>query len=620
VIDLAIVAAFIVYSIAVGLRSRRQASGSLSEYFLAGRSLKGWRAGVSMASTQYAADTPMLVAGLVAVSGVFSLWRLWIYALAFLLMGYLLGACWRRAGVLTDAELVELRYSGRAVPALRALKAIYYGTIINCAVMAFVLLAATRIFEVFLPWHLWLPVSVYVPVHDLLASAGVTLWSGNAALGPAVATANSAISIVFMLAFVALYSTTGGLRSVVATDVMQFVFMLAGTLAYAILAVRAAGGHGAMLESLQDLYGPARAAEIVSFAPPANEALWPFLAIIGLQWIFQMNADGTGYLAQRTMACKTDRDAQLAAVVFTFVQVVLRSLLWMPIVIALLVLFPITPEAALSTQLVAEREATFVRGIDELLPAGMRGLMLAALLAALASTLDTHLNWGASYWSNDLYKGWWVERVLKREASRRELVAVARLSNIGILALALVIMTHLDTIQAAWHVSLLFGAGIGGVLVLRWVWERVNLYSEIAAIAVSLLAAPVLLLTVADEWRRLLAMSCLSLAAVLLSAWLAPATDSRTLVKFFQRVQPPGWWERTARLAGVSPAVPRAEFALGAARVVCAAGSAYGALVGGGMLLLQPERWPWALGLLCAAVLAAAALLRLGTGPAVSAR
>jgi solute:Na+ symporter, SSS family len=615
VIDLAIVAAFVLYSIVVGLRSRRQASRSLGEYFLAGRSLKGWRAGVSMASTQYAADTPLLVAGLVAISGVFGLWRLWIYALAFLLMGYLLGKCWRRAGVLTDAELVELRYSGAAVPALRALKAVYYGTIINCVVMAFVLLAATRIFEVFLPWHQWLPAALYLPLHDALAATGLTLWSGSEHLAPAVATANSVISIAFMLGFVALYSMTGGLRSVVATDVMQFAFMLGGTLGYAWFALRAAGGRDGMLQSLEQHYGTAQAAEFVSFVPPLDEALLPFLAILGLQWFFQMNADGTGYLAQRTMACSSDREARTAAVVFTFAQIVLRSLIWLPIVVALLVLYPIPSDAVVSTALIAEREASFVRGIDELLPVGLRGLMLTALLAALASTLDTHLNWGASYWSNDLYKGWWVERVRRRAASRRELVRVARLSNVGILALALVIMAHLDTIQAAWHMSLLFGAGIGSVLVLRWLWERVNLYSEIAAIAVSLLAAPVLLVTVEEEWFRLLAMSCLSMSAVVLSAWLAPPTDPVKLVAFFRRVEPPGWWGQTARRAGIEPAVPRRQFARGAALVLCAALSAYGVLVGAGTLLLQPGRWPWALAMLAGTIVVILAWARLEVSP-----
>jgi Na+/proline symporter len=211
-LDVLIVLAFVAYSIAAGFRYRRQASASLEDYFLAGRRERGWRAGLSMAATQYAADTPLLVVGLVAVGGIFSLWRLWIYGVAVLLMAFVLARAWRRAGVLTDAELVEIRYSGRGVVALRALKAIYYGTLINCIVMAFVLTAATRIFEVFLPWHEWLPAAVYEPLRVFLAGSGLDLSSGATGLAPDVATTNSVISIVSMLAFVALYSTTGGLR------------------------------------------------------------------------------------------------------------------------------------------------------------------------------------------------------------------------------------------------------------------------------------------------------------------------------------------------------------------------------------------------------------------------
>ncbi len=156
-IDLLIVLAFIAYSISNGFRNRAKASKGLSEYFLAGKTLRGWRAGFSMAATQFAADTPLLVMGLLAVGGVYSFWRLWVYGLAFLMMGFLLGKAWRRAGVLTDAELTEIRYSGKGVLLLRGLKAVYYGTVINCVVMAFVLVAAVRIFEIFLPWHEWLP-------------------------------------------------------------------------------------------------------------------------------------------------------------------------------------------------------------------------------------------------------------------------------------------------------------------------------------------------------------------------------------------------------------------------------------------------------------------------------
>jgi SSS family solute:Na+ symporter len=604
-IDLGVVLAFVGYSILVGLRARRRASRNLAEYFLAGRSISGWRAGLSMAATQFAADTPLLVMGLLAVGGAFSLWRLWIYGLAFLLMGFFLGAAWRRAGVLTDAELTMIRYSARGALTLRALKAVYYGTVINCVVMAFVLVAAVRIFELFLPWHEWLPGSLYHPLVSLAQSTGLTLASGATGLPGDVATANNVLSILFMLAFVALYSTTGGLRGVIATDVMQLAVMLLGTAIYAAVAVHQAGGRDAMLAALQTTYGAEAAQRFVSFSPAAGDALLPFVTIIALQWFFQMNSDGTGYLAQRTMACRDDRQARIAAVTFTLVQVVLRSVLWLAIGIALLVVFPFDAGAPLNETLISQRETLFLRGIDELLPIGARGLMLTGMLAALASTLDTHLNWGASYWSNDLYRGVWLEHVRRRQPRPGELVRVARLSGIGLLLIALAIMANLGSIQRAWQISLLFGAGIGGVLVLRWLWERVNLYCEIAAMAVSLLVAPPLMLYVERSDLQLLAMAVISTAAVLLAAFALPGTEPERLTQFYRRVRPPGWWRQTARAAGLDPAAGRQALRRDLLAFAACAVSVYAWLVGLGKLLLQP-----------AATATAVALLALGAAAA----
>jgi solute:Na+ symporter, SSS family len=176
-IDLVILLVFVAYSVTVGLRARRVASRGLTEYFLAGRRLKGWQAGTSMAATQFAADTPLLVAGLVATAGVFLVWRLWIYGLAFLLMAFVFAALWQRSGVITDAELTELRYSGRGVLALRVVKAIYYGTVLNCFVLAMVLVAAVGIAEVFLPWHLWLPDGAHRAVVRFVELTGLRITS-----------------------------------------------------------------------------------------------------------------------------------------------------------------------------------------------------------------------------------------------------------------------------------------------------------------------------------------------------------------------------------------------------------------------------------------------------------
>ncbi|HEX6940594.1 MAG TPA: sodium:solute symporter family protein [Longimicrobiales bacterium] len=585
-IDLAIVLFFVFLAVRSGFRARRRASLSLDEYFLAGRTIPGWLAGTSMAATQFAADTPLLVTGLMATGGIFLVWRLWIYGIAFLLMAFVFSTLWRRAGVLTDAELAEIRYSGRGALALRVLKAVYYGTVINCVVMAMVLVAAVRIAEVFLPWHEWLPESWFGALLSFVTWTGIDLSSGVTPLAPAVATTNNLLSIGAIVAFTTLYSMTGGLRSVVDTDVAQFGMAMGGTLVYAWFVLREVGGLDALTDRVVQLYGAAEASRLLSFAPTSTEVFAPFLVVIGLQWLFQMNADGTGYLAQRSMACPSDREACLAGIVFSWLQVFARSLLWLVIGVGLLVLYPFAPEDAAGAGFAAAREMTYVTGIEELLPTGARGVMLTGMLAALASTVDTHLNWGASYWSNDIYRRLVCEQWLRREPGGRELVAIARLSNLLVLGIAMVIMVNIGSIQTAWYISLLFGAGMGSVLVLRWLWERINLYSELAAMAVSLVAAPVILAVTDEEWIRLSAMAVLSTFAAVAVTWFTPETDADTLRRFYLRVRPVGWWGRTAAAVGERRTAPLRRLAEGARFTAIASASLFLLLVGVGRLLV----------------------------------
>ncbi|UCC78694.1 MAG: Na+:solute symporter [Candidatus Zixiibacteriota bacterium] len=592
-IDLLIILAFVVYSISNGFRNRSKASKSLEEYFLAGRSIKGWRAGFSMAATQFAADTPLLVTGLIATGGIFMLWRLWIYGLGFLMIGFLLGRSWRHARVLTDAELTEIRYSGRGVLTLRALKAIYYGTIMNCTIIAMVLVAASRICEVFLPWNEWLPAGLYNGIYELVKVIGVPLTSGTTGLEVYIATTNNIISIMVIIAFTALYSTTGGLRSVIATDIIQFSLAMLGTLIYAIIVVVNSGGIGQIINNLVDLYGIAKASQILSFSPNTLEMFMPFLVIVSLQWFFERNSDGTGYFAQRLMSCRTDRDAKMSAVIFTWLQIFLRSLIWMIIGVGLLIVYPFDPGTASGETFVAGRELLFATGIKDLLPIGIRGIVLTGMLAALASTIDTHLTWGASYWSNDLYLRVVNRAWLKREPSNKELVIIARLSNIVILVIALTIMANLGSIQTAWYITLLFGAGTGAVLVLRWLWERVNIFSEISAIVASLIFAPIILFTIEAEWLRLLLMSSISTLIVVTFTLLTRPTEENVLMEFYKRVKPPGFWKKTAANSGIDRRLPVDDFKKGVYMTVTTSLSVYLLLVGFGKLILPvPESSP----------------------------
>jgi len=596
-LDAAIIGAFLVYCLWSGLRSRAISSRNLEQYFLAGRSLSGWKAGISMAATQFAADTPLLVTGLIATAGIFSLWRLWIYALAFLLLGFLLAGAWRNAGVLTDAELAELRYGGQLATVLRTAKALYFGMVFNCTVVAMVLFASAAIAESFLHWDEWLPAPFFGGVVELLRSTGVPL------------SASSVLSLLVVVSVTTLYSTTGGLRAVVNTDVVQFAVAIVASLIYAIVLVRLVGGLGELAPQLEVLYGPVWTSEALAFTPTrAREAGWVVLGTIAIQWIAQMNADGTGYLAQRTMACRSDRDARHAALVFVVAQVLVRSLIWIPIGLALLVLFPMDG-AGVAAASVAARERTFVEGISLYLPAGVRGLMLTGMLAALASTLDSHLNWGASYWTNDLYKRLVCEAWRGREPSGRELVWVARASNLLILALSIAILTQLTSIESAWKTSLLLGAGMGGPLLLRWLWWRMTAGAELSAIVVSSVLAPALLWSVDDEGARMLLVTLAATGTAIGVSLASRAEPSVRLCDFYRRVRPPGFWGPVALACGDSPIRGVESLRRGALATAGVSLAVFGVLVGVGSWLFGspaptwfPWRGPWIAGLLIVAV------------------
>jgi solute:Na+ symporter, SSS family len=592
-LDIGIVLVFLLYAAIAGLRARERASRDLDEYFLAGRTLPGWKAGISMAATQFAADTPLLVTGLIATAGIFSLWRLWIYALAFLFMGFVLGAAWRRARVLTDAELAELRYGTRLSTVLRAAKAIYFGTVFNCTVMAMVLFAATRIAEPFLVWHEWLPTSVFEGVVDLVQWSGLSLTSIADPATWAERSASNLLSLVLVVGVTALYSTTGGLRAVVNTDLVQFAIAMLATLVYGVIVVREIGGLAAIPVRLHELYGSAWALETLAFTPSrARDVSWIFIGTIAIQWVAQMNADGTGYLAQRTMACRSDRDARQAAIVFTVAQVLVRSLFWIPIGLGLLVLLPMDASAPVA----AEREASFVAGMARYLPAGALGLMLTGMLAALASTIDTHLNWGASYWTNDIYRRLLCQGWRGVEPSPRSLVWVARFSNLLVLALAVAILVHLESIQSAWQTSLLLGAGMGAPLILRWVWWRVTAGGELAAIAVSCLLAPLLLHYVPNEGARMLCMTIATSIVVVAFALWAPAAPSEPVKAFYRRVRPPGFWGPVARECGEDATVPEHALYSGLLTAATATLAIFSLLVAAGSWLFgsPPPTWfPW---------------------------
>ena len=210
--------------------------------------------------------------------------------------------------------------------------------------------------------------------------------------------------------------------------------------------------------------------------------------------------------------------------------------------------------------------------------------MVTALVAALASTIDTHLNWGSSYLTNDVYKRFVCQSWLRREATSAELVLVARSASVLVLLAGGLVAANLDSIQQGWRISLLFGAGIGAVLILRWVWERINIQAEFAAMAIAIVAGPILLWAFpADEaeWLRLGAMVLVSTAGTVIVALASRGTDPEVLLTFYRSVRPVGFWGRTARAVGDEPATVRT--ALGATLLATVG---FLALVGAAKLIL----------------------------------
>lgn len=603
-LDGAIVIVFLLYSTYAGFSSKDQASRNLEEYFLAGRSLKGWQAGLSMAATQFASDTPLLVTGLIATAGVFALWQMWIYALSFLLMGFVLAPCWRRSSVLTDAELTELRYGHRRATVLRGIKAVYFGTIFNCTVLAWVFFAATKIAEPFLLWQDWLPPAAFEPIRRMVQGAGIplTLTAGLEDAAIWTLSASNFISVFAIVLVTFVYSTTGGLRAVVKTDVVQLLIMLGATAIYMLFVIHRAGGMDAIISAVHEKLahggpGGILPEQILAFTPDqAKGVTFPLLAVFALQWLIQLNSDGTGYLAQRSMACRSEHDAKIAALVFSVTQILLRSLLWLPIALGLLILFPHDPSLPAGT-VQAAREATFVLGMNELLPAGFKGIMLTGMLAALASTVDTHLNWGASYWTNDIYKRIVCEVWMKKNPSPRSLVWIARGSNLLILLIALAVGTQLTSINAAWQISLLLGAGVGVVLILRWLWWRMSSWGEIFALGTSLVCAPLAFFFIDDQALRLLTVAFFSTAAAIAAVFILGPEEEERLIAFYRKVRPPGFWGVVAEKVepGAAGRAKRHLFRMLAATALCAL-SLFSLLTAIGSWLIEspaPRFFPW---------------------------
>ena len=548
ILDWGVLLLFVLFPFAVAFLRAEHAGRSLHHFFLADRQLPWWLAGTSMVATTFAADTPLAVTGIVAREGIAGNWIWWNGALGSMLSVLFFAHLWRRAGVVTDVEFIELRYSGKNAAVLRGFRAVYLGLLINCVVIGWVNLAMAKLLSIVLGW-------------DQLTA----VFTG--------------------FALTTVYVAISGLGGVVLTDLLQFGFAVMGSLAVAIFALgtpKVGGLQGVAAQLPESILRPLPYFEQDS--PNAETrftiSLATFLAYLGVQWWATwypgQEPGGGGYLAQRMMAVKDERQAILATLWFTICHYCVRPWPWILAALASLLLYPD----------IADHEAGYAMLIRDHVPIGWRGLVLGGFAAAYMSTVSTQLNWGASYLINDLYA-----RFICSGATETHYVRAARFSTLIIMGFSVVITLHLETVRQAWEFILEAGAGIGLVLILRWYWWRVNAWSEVTAMVAPLLGLVwISFFTAATFPDTLLYLVCWSTVCWLSVTYLTSPEPESTLVNFFERINPSGagWREVSAKVGKhqVRDLLPRftAWFA------ACLA--LYGLLLGVGELLLPTKTGP----------------------------
>ena len=512
-LDWGIIILFFVLTLVIGLLVSRKAGTSSTEFFLSGRNMPWWLLGISMVAPTFSADTPNLVTDIVRKNGVSGNWVWWAFLLTGMLTVFVYAKLWRKSGVVTDLEFYELRYSGKGAAFLRGFRALYLGVFFNIMIMASVCLAAIKIGSVLLG---------FTAVETLIIASTITV----------------------------LYSSLGGLKGVVITDFFQFILAMGATFwaTYYIIDLPQIGSLDALLTHPNVI-------PKLDFIPDFQQRevfITLFILPIAIQWwsVWYPGAEpgGGGYIAQRMLSAKDEKNAVWATLLFNFAHYALRPWPWILIALASLIIFPdlqslqaafpdIDP-SIVKDDLAYPAMMTF-------LPAGLIGLIVASLIAAFMSTISSHLNWGSSYVVYDFY-----QRFVKPEASEKELVSVGRWSTLILMIASALFALLLSNALEAFQILLQIGAGTGLLFIMRWFWYRINAYSEITAMTVSFVLALYFKLIhtklgfdpIADDIQLVLGVAITTLSWVVVTLVTSPS-DKKTLNEFYKITQPggPGW-------------------------------------------------------------------------------
>jgi solute:Na+ symporter, SSS family len=511
-LDWVIIFSYFAFNLAIGLYYRKKATGSMNDYFISGRNVSWWLAGTSMVATTFAADTPLAVTGLVARNGIAGNWIWWSMAFSGMLTVFFYAKLWRRAGILTDVEFAEIRYSGKPAAFLRGFRALYLGLPINLIIMGWVNLAMIKI---------------------------LTLILGIDKI--------TAIAIVIaMMALTASISTLSGLWGVLVMDLFQFVLKMGMVIALAVFAVEAVGGMSGLKAGLTQIdqarnAGTGATGSIMSFTPDLNSLWMPmitFFVYIAVNWwaTWYPGAEpgGGGYIAQRIFSAKNEKHSILATLWFNIAHYAIRPWPWILVALVAMVQFQHDPAFA------QDPESGYIRIMMLHLPISLRGLMIAAFAAAYMSTIGTQLNWGASYLVSDLYR-----RFLKKNESEKHYVTVSQLTTVFLMICSAIVSFYMESIAQAWKFLIALGAGTGLVYILRWFWWRINAWSEVSAMLTAFVVSLVLEFgfgmsndNAFDFAHIVLITTGITTVVWLLATYLTKPEPDSILISFYRKVRP----------------------------------------------------------------------------------
>ncbi|MEQ9502724.1 MAG: sodium:solute symporter family protein [Deltaproteobacteria bacterium] len=506
-LDWIIVAVSLLALFGLGLWVSRRGTGSMADFFVAGRSLPWWLAGTSMLATSFASDTPLHVTRMIREHGLSGAWFYWSGILYGVAVAFFFARLWRRTGVVTDPEMIELRYSGRPAAVLRVSAAFFRGVVLEIITLSWVILGMTKM------------IAVLVDLPETFVVAGFE--------------ARSDVAVVIVLITIALsYSVTSGLWGVVVTDLVEFGVAMLGAIVLAYIAVDRVGGPRGLVEGLAEHHD----GTTLDFLPSLDGAAVPAIAIgvyFGVQWWSTPYIDGSGQRAQRFLSCKNEGNALLSGVWNMLVQWVFRSWPWYLTALASILLYPD----------LVDHETAYPRMIADLMPAGLRALMVASFFAAFMSTVDSLLNLCGGYLSNDVYR-----RFVKRDASERHYLVVSRIILVSLAVIAGVLALLMPSVLSAFRLKMELMAGLGLVTILRWFWWRVNGLTELVTLATSMFTAVLLRLDpelgasgTGPSATRILIICGVSGAVTLLTASFTKPEPRARLVAFYERVRPPAW-------------------------------------------------------------------------------